>query len=101
MKYIIIISLMLLSSTLKANDSTARAELKKANDNLIAGTAISVLSSFVLYNGIVTGNNATTTVGTIGTLVGSFCFIKATVHYNQSVIETRLGVQSMSIRLKF
>lgn len=101
MKTLITITLLLLSTQLKANDSTARAHLEKAKNNLIIGGVASGIGLVCIYQGIYNQDNATTTLGVVALGIGSVTTTIAAWHYNAAHIEVNAGIKSVGLRIKF
>jgi hypothetical protein len=101
MKTILTIIALLLIGSASANDSTARAQLKKAKTNAGLSLATTFVGTIVAYNGAINLNPTTTNVGLLMICGGAVLGTVATYQYYSAQIEARIGIKSVGIRIRF
>lgn len=96
-----LIAMLLIAITAKANDSTAKVTLQKAKVNASIGLAATLIGSVVVYDGILKYSPQQTNIGLLFCGAGAIFGTVAMYQYQTAQVEARLGLKSVSIRVKF
>lgn len=105
MKHLLLISLLSLSYTLKAQDSATREKityhLERAKENAITSVILTSLGSAATYYGIAYSDKSTTVVGVGLAFAGAVTGVIAYNHYITATTTAYITPRSVGIKIRF